>query len=100
VRDALPKLKSLDISVMGISPDHKDEPKKFAEKLGLQYPLLCDTDHRIASDYGVWGEKQAFGRKTEGVVRSSFLIDEQGRIQHAWYQISPQETIPELMKVL
>ena len=100
MRDALPKLNSSGIVALGISPDEIDVQKKFHEKLRLGFPLLCDTDHRIASEYGVWAEKEMSGKKMEGIVRSSFLIDAEGRIEHAWYKISPQDTIPELMKVL
>jgi thioredoxin-dependent peroxiredoxin len=100
VRDALPKLKALDVAVFGISPDTEDVQRKFHEKLGVGFPLLCDTEHRIAAEYGVWGEKEVSGKKVEGVIRSSFLIDEEGKIAYAWYKISPQDTVPALMKVL
>jgi thioredoxin-dependent peroxiredoxin len=100
VRDALPKLKALDIAVFGISPDQVSVQKGFRDKLELSFPLVSDTDHGIASEYGVWGEKQMFGKKMEGVVRSSFLIDEEGKIEYAWYKISPQDTVPALMRAL
>jgi len=100
VRDAQPKLKALEIAALGISPDNMDVQKEFDEQNRLGYPLLCDTDHRIASAYEVWGQKEMLGKTIEGVIRSSFLIDEEGRIAHAWYKITPQDTIPELMKVL
>lgn len=100
MRDARPKLEALGIAVLGISPDNMEEQKKFDDQHRLGFPLLCDTDHRIASAFQVWGKKQMFGKTMEGVVRSSFLIDGDGTIAHAWYKISPLDTVPELMKVL
>jgi thioredoxin-dependent peroxiredoxin len=100
VRDAQPRLKELGVACLGISPDDSAVQKTFDEKLGLGYPLLSDREHHIASAYGVWGEKQTFGKTSQGIIRSAFLIDEQGRVAHAWYKISPDNTIPELMKVL
>jgi peroxiredoxin Q/BCP len=100
VRDAQPKLKELSVACLGISPDDPTEQKKFDDKLGLGFPLLSDKDHSIASAYGVWGEKQMFGKQIDGIIRSAFLIDAQGKIAHTWYRITPDKTVPELMKVL
>ena len=100
MRDALPELEKHDVAVAGISPDTPEEQKTFADKLGLGYPLLCDTDHRIAESYGVWGQNEVNGKMIPGIVRSSFLIDEKGTIAAAWYRITPQDTVPELLKAL
>jgi len=100
VRDALPDLGKHDIAVLGISPDPEKQQKKFDEKHGLGYPLLCDTEHEIAEAYGVWGEKKMYGKTFMGIVRSAFLIDADGKISNTWYKISPKNTIPELMKVV
>jgi peroxiredoxin Q/BCP len=62
--------------------------------------LLSDPDHKVAQAYGVWGEKKMYGKTFMGIIRSSFLIDENRNIENSWYKISPQNTIPELMKVL
>jgi len=85
---------------LGISPDMPAEQKKFDENYDLGFPLLSDPDHRIASAYDVWGQKQMYGKTLEGIVRSAFLIDETGKIAHIWYKISPKDTVPELMKAL
>lgn len=85
---------------MGISPDEPVEQKKFDNKHALGFPLLSDPDHSIASAYDVWGAKQMFGKTLEGIVRSAFLIDEKGSILNTWYKISPNNTMPELMKAL
>jgi peroxiredoxin Q/BCP len=100
VRDALPELEKRGLAVVGISPDAQKQQKKFDDRHNLGFPLLCDTEHQIAEAYGVWGEKKMYGKTYMGIVRSSFLIDEKGRIAAAWYKISPKNTVPELMKVL
>lgn len=98
VRDALSELDDLNVTALGISPDTPETQKKFDNKFNLSFPLLSDPDHRIAEAYGVWGEKKMYGKTFMGIIRSSFLIDENGKIQKAWYKISPKNTIPELMK--
>jgi peroxiredoxin Q/BCP len=100
VRDALVKLKGKNIAVIGISPDTPETQKKFDKKYNLGFNLLSDPDHKIAEAYGVLGEKKMYGKTFMGIIRSSFLIDENGNIENAWYKISPQNTVPELMKVL
>jgi len=100
VRDALEGLGDKNIAVLGISPDPPEIQKKFDDKHNLGFPLLSDSDHSVAEAFGVWGEKKMYGKTFMGVVRSSFLIGENGKIEHAWYKISPKNTVPELMKVL
>jgi thioredoxin-dependent peroxiredoxin len=100
VRDALEELKGKNIVVIGISPDTPETQKKFDEKHDLGFPLLSDPDHKVAEAYGVWGEKKMYGKTFMGIIRSSFLIDENGSIEHAWYKISPNNTVPELLNVL
>jgi peroxiredoxin Q/BCP len=90
----------LKVSVIGISPDRPGTQKKFAEKNHLPFPLLSDPDHKVAKTYGSWGLKTMYGKKVEGILRSSFLIDEGGKIMAAWYKISPPATVPEALKVL
>lgn len=96
MRDALPQLTKAGVAVFGISPDKVPQQKKFDEKHGLGFPLLSDTDHRIAEAYGVWGEKKMYGKTYMGIVRSAFLIDEAGKIAATGYNISPKNTIPAL----
>ena len=94
VRDAKEGLKDSGVAVVGISPDGPDTQEKFDAKFGLGFPLLADTDHKVAEAYGVWGEKSMYGRKYMGIVRSSFLIDEKGTVIQAWYKVSPKNTVP------
>jgi len=100
VRDALKELSGRNIAVVGISTDKPETQKKFDDKHNLGFPLLSDPDHKTAEAYGVWGEKKMYGKTFMGIIRSSFLIDEKGKILNAWYKISPKNTVPELMKVL
>ena len=79
---------------MGISPDPPERQKKFARKYKLSFRLLSDPEHRVAAAYGAWGEKSMYGKKYEGILRSSFLVDGDGRIVRAWYKVSPKDTVP------
>jgi peroxiredoxin Q/BCP len=100
VRDAREDLSSLGVDVVGMSPDQPDAQSQFDQKFGLGFPLLADTDHAVAEAYGVWGEKVNYGKKYLGIVRSSFLIDENGIIEQAWYKVAPKDTVPKARKAL
>ena len=100
MRDALKELDIRNIEVIGISPDTPATQKKFDDKYHLRFTLLSDPDHNVAEAYGVWGEKKMYGKSFMGIIRSSFLIDENGLIENVWYKISPKNTVIELMKVL
>lgn len=94
VRDARQDMKKLNVDVLGLSPDTPEDQKKFDVKFSLGFPLLADTDHRVAEAYGVWGDKTNYGKTYKGIIRSSFLIDEKGKVQRAWYKVKPEETVP------
>jgi len=100
VRDAMPDLKKLSVTAVGISPDKPEKQKKFDDKYNLGFPLLSDPDHIVADAWGVWGEKSMYGKKYEGIIRSMFLVNENGIIMRTWYKISPDDTIPEALKAL
>jgi peroxiredoxin Q/BCP len=100
VRDAREKMGSLGASVVGISPDLPDQQKKFDEKYGLGFPLLSDGDHAVAQAYGAWGEKSMYGKKYEGIIRSSFLISEEGNVIEVWYRVKPKDTAPKACQIL
>lgn len=89
-----------DTVIIGISPDAPVKLKKFDDKYSLGFTLLSDEDHAVAEQFGVWVEKSMYGRKYMGVQRSSFLIDERGRIERAWPKISPKDTPTQLLKAL
>ena len=98
--EALPMMKKLKAVVIGISPDTPDKQKKFDEKYSLGFPLLADEDHAVAEAYGSWGEKSMYGRKYMGIIRSAFLVDEDGNLAEAWPKISPKDTPTKLLKAL
>jgi peroxiredoxin Q/BCP len=80
LRDHFPILKKKGVAVMGISPDDEKSHSKFSAKFQLPFPLIADPDKKIIGKYGVWAEKQMYGKKYMGVVRTTFLIDEAGKI--------------------
>jgi peroxiredoxin Q/BCP len=100
VRDAREDLGSLGVDVVGISPDQPDKQAAFDQKFSLGFPLLSDPDHAICEAFGVWGEKKMYGKTYQGLTRSSFLIDEDGLIQEAWYRVKPKDTVPKARKAL
>ena len=89
-----------DTAVLGVSPDKPAKQAKFDEKYGLGFPLLADEDHAVAEAYGAWVEKSMYGKKYQGIIRSAFFIDEQGKIEHAWPKVSPKDTPANLLKAL
>jgi len=89
-----------DTVVLGISPDKPAALAKFDTKYSLGFTLLSDVDHAVADAYGAWGEKSMYGKKYMGIVRSAFLVDEKGKISHAWPKISPKDTPANLKKAL
>ena len=98
LRDVLPKIG--DTAVLGISPDKPAKQKKFDDKYSIGFPLLADEDHAVAEAFDVWTEKSMYGRKYMGILRSAFLVDEKGKIEQAWYKVSPQDTASNLLKSL
>lgn len=100
VRDAREDLSGLGVDVVGISPDAPAANEKFDAKHGLGFPLLSDEDHAVAEKFGVWGEKKLYGKTYMGIIRSAFLVDEKGRIEQAWYKVSPKNTVPNARKAL
>lgn len=100
IRDARAELTAAGVAALGISPDKPQSQKKFHQKYGLGFPLLSDPEHQAARAYGALGEKSRYGKKTEGIVRSSFLIDEEGKLIGAWYQVKPEDTVPLALKAL
>jgi len=100
VRDARGELASLGVNVLGISPDEPEDQASFDAKFSLGFPLLSDPDHAVADAWGVWGEKSKEGKTYMGIVRAAFLVDEDGRIEHDWYKVSPEDTVPNVRSAL
>jgi thioredoxin-dependent peroxiredoxin len=99
-RDSYPQIEAGNAVVLGVSPDNEKSHQKFKTKHSLPFPLLVDPEHKIADAYGVWGEKSMYGRKYMGVVRSHFVIDEQGKLADVRYKVSPKDSVSLSMKML
>ncbi len=86
-RDNLGKLRAKNIVVLGVSPDSADSHKRFGDKYSLSFPLLVDDRAMIARRFGVWGKKNMYGRTYYGVIRSTFIIDETGRLMKEYRRV-------------
>lgn len=86
-------------TIVGISPDTPEKQKKFDDKYDLGFPLLADTEHKVAKAWKVWKKKSMYGREYMGIERSAFLVQD-GVILEAWYKISPADTPKNLLKAL
>lgn len=86
-RDSLAPLQAAGYTIFGISRDAPEKLQRFRERNGLTYDLLSDPDHSIHDAYGAWGEKMNYGNLVHGVIRSTFVIDPDGRIEHALYNV-------------
>ncbi|HEX3300846.1 MAG TPA: thioredoxin-dependent thiol peroxidase [Actinomycetota bacterium] len=100
LRDHRQEFTKLGVDVVGISPDEPDKQLAFDEKYRLGFPLLADTDHEVATAWGTWGEKTNYGKTYMGITRSSFLVDENGNIEQAWYRVKPENTVPKAQQAL
>ncbi len=96
-RDAFSEFKKRGIKILGVSPDKEASHKKFADKYKLPFTLLADTDHSIANAYGTYGEKKFMGRTYMGIIRTTFLIDEQGKIKKVFEKVKPKEHAREVL---
>ncbi len=99
-RDNYAVIEEKNAVVLGVSPDGQASHQQFKTKFNLPFTLLVDEDHRIAELYGVWGEKTSYGRTTMGVIRSHFVIDEQGRIVEARVKVSPEDSVRYALEAL
>ena len=88
------------IIVLGASPGSINSHKKFQEKQGLNFTLLSDPDKKIADKYGAFGEKNLYGKVTKGIIRSTFLIDDNGKIEKAWHNVKAKGHVEEVLKSL
>ncbi len=97
LRDNYQRFLAQGYTVLGISPDSVKSHVKFQRKFELPFSLLADEDHQIAEAYGVWGEKVLFGHRYMGVIRTTFLIDEAGKIEHIFREIDADDHANQLL---
>jgi peroxiredoxin Q/BCP len=100
LRDHRQELAGIGTAVIGISPDPPEKQLAFDRKYHLGFPLLADEHHAVAEAYGAWVERDRDGHPSMSILRSSFLIDEDGRIADAWYGVKPKATVPNALKAL
>jgi peroxiredoxin Q/BCP len=96
-RDSMARFKTKDAVVLGVSPDSVASHQKFKTKFELPFPLLADEGHEIAEAYGAWGEKSMYGRKFMGIIRSTFVIDEKGKIAEVYEKVKVSGHVNELL---
>ena len=99
-RDSLASLQSAGYAVLGISPDPPAKLAAFAERDGLTYPLLSDPDHAVMEEWGAWGEKMLYGKKVIGVIRSTVVVDPEGTVELARYNVKATGHVAALRKAL
>jgi peroxiredoxin Q/BCP len=99
-RDSLASLQAAGYQVVGISPDRPEKLAKFRERDALTFPLVSDADKAVLTAYGAFGEKQMYGRTVTGVIRSTFIIDEDGRIAKAMYNVKATGHVAKLRREL
>lgn len=99
-RDSIEPLRAAGYRVLGISPDETEKQLRFAERDGLDYPLLSDPSRETLVAYGAFGEKKNYGRIVQGVIRSTFVIDPEGKIEHALYNVRATGHVERVRKLL
>ena len=99
-RDNFPKIEAAGATVLGISPDQPDRLAKWRAKEGFPYSLLSDPEHTVADAYAVWGEKKNYGRSYQGIIRSHFVVDAEGKIEDVQFKVSPKNSIERALKQL
>jgi thioredoxin-dependent peroxiredoxin len=99
-RDSFESFKGLGVEILGVSVDNEKSHKSFAEKFKLPFKLLADTDKKIVTAYGVWGEKSMYGRKYMGTNRVTYLINESGHIAAVFPKVKPQEHSAEILAMV
>ena len=99
-RDSLASLAAAGYRVVGVSPDSPDALERFTAEHDLGFPLLSDADHRVAEAYGAWGEKKNYGKVYEGLIRSTVVLDEEGRVSLAQYNVRAKGHVAKLRRDL
>ena len=99
-RDGIDQIKKRGAVVLGVSADSVDSHKKFIDKFDLNFPLLADTDKKMVEAYGTWKEKSMYGKKYMGIERTTFIIDEQGKISHIFPKVKVNEHYAEVLEAL
>ena len=100
IRDSYTKLGQQGITVYGISPDNVESHQKFSAKYKLPFPLLSDPDHKVAERFGVWVEKNMYGKKSMGIARTTFVIGKDGKVAEVIAKVNTKAHVEQLLEVL
>jgi peroxiredoxin Q/BCP len=100
IRDAYGEFQQAGAVVLGVSPDDEASHVKFKEKYELPFTLLVDADHKVAEEYGAWGDKTRDGKTTEGLIRSTYVIDAEGTLKKAMPNVKPETHADDVLAVL
>ena len=99
-RDNLVPIQDQDAVVFGVSADSLKSHEKFINKFGLNFPLLVDEGHKVADAYGAWGEKSLYGKKYFGMIRKTFIIGKDGKMEHIFHKVQAEGHGEEILKLL
>ena len=99
-KELYPDFMEKDAIVLGVSKDSVASHKKFQEKYQMPFEILSDTEHKVIEQYDVWKEKSMYGKKYMGIVRSTYLIDEEGNIEKALEKVKPQQNPEQMLKLV
>jgi peroxiredoxin Q/BCP len=99
-RDAYPQIEERNAVVLGVSPDSEASHRKFKTKYNLPFTLLVDPDHKVAEAYGAWGTKSMYGKEYEGIIRSHFVIDEQGKLADVQVKVSAGDSVARALEAI
>jgi peroxiredoxin Q/BCP len=99
-RDSLASLQAAGFAVLGVSPDAPDKLRRFRDEEGLTFPLLSDPDRQVLEAYGAWGEKKLYGKTVTGVIRSTVVVDEEGNVERALYNVKATGHVARLREEL
>ena len=99
-RDAYPRIEERNAVVLGVSPDGEASHRKFKTKYNLPFTLLVDPDHKVAEAYRAWGTKSMYGKEYEGIIRSHFVIDEQGKLADVQVKVSAGDSVARALEAI
>jgi thioredoxin-dependent peroxiredoxin len=99
-RDGFSAYQEKNITILGVSPDTVKSHQKFKEKYHLPFTLLADPDHKVCELYGVWGKKKMYGKEYDGVFRTTFVVDGNGKIKKVFENVKPQEHATQVLEAI
>lgn len=100
LRDNYDDLLGKGYQIIGVSPDTQEKQKKFAEKYNLPFPLLADVEKKVIKAYGAWGMKKMYGKEYEGLLRTTYVIDEEGKIEKVFPKVKTKDHADQIMEAM